>query len=172
MKHIAGRAKECQKLRQIYEEKNAAFVAIYGRRRIGKTHLISHFYKDLGVYFQLTGIFKAKLSQQLMNFSIEFNEVFSPETPIAAPSSWQEAFDILRKIIIQKRHATEQKMILFFDELPWLAGPKTGFMQALEHCWNRYLADIPNLILVVCGSAASWMIKHIIRQKGGLHGRV
>jgi len=64
---------------------------------------------------------------------------------------------------IEKISGTE-RIILFFDELPWLATPRSSFLQALEHFWNRYMSDDPRIILIMCGSAASWMIKKIIRS--------
>ncbi len=172
MGNIVARSKECQQLDAIYQQKQAAFVAVYGRRRIGKTYLIKHFFEDKGIYFHLTGVFKASLITQLNNFANEFADVFCSGEIQEPPKSWFIAFNQLRQKISECLAQQKQKVILFFDELPWLASPRSGFLQALEHCWNRYFADLPNLVLVVCGSAASWMIKHIIHNKGGLHGRI
>ena len=86
------------------------------------------------------------------------------------PSNWFEAFNQLR--IALEKISTDERIILFFDELPWLASRRSGFLQALDHFWNRYISDDKRVILIVCGSAASWMIKKIIRNKGGLHGRL
>src|SRR6185436_15873691 len=65
-----------------------------------------------------------------------------------------------------------ERIIFFFDELPWLATPRSGFLQDLDHFWNRHLSEDNRIILVVCGSAASWMIRKIVRNKGGLYGRL
>ncbi len=86
------------------------------------------------------------------------------------PTDWFAAFQMLRKEI--EKVPKNTKVILFFDELPWLSSARSMFLQALEHFWNRYLSGMPNVILIVCGSAASWMIDNIINSKGGLHGRV
>ena len=107
---------------------------------------------------------------QLQNFATEFSDVFLKGKPIQRPKDWFTAFQLLRKQI--EKFPKDIKVILFFDELPWLSSPRSAFLQALEHLWNRYLSEISNVILIVCGSAASWMIDNIINNKGGLHGRV
>lgn len=108
---------------------------------------------------------------QLQNFSVEFADCFlKGKQSKNRPSDWFSAFQLLRKEI--EKVPTNCKVILFFDELPWIASPRSYFLQALEHLWNRYLCDMKNVILIVCGSAASWIIDHVINDKGGLHGRV
>ena len=140
------------------------------KNAILKSITIKNYFKPKGLFFHLTGIRNAPLKRQLSNFSIEFSEHFSKGKSTTPPKDWFEAFHMLRKNI--EHLPTHQKIILFFDELPWLASPRSEFMQALEHLWNRYLFDRPNLIFIVCGSAASWMIDNVINNKGGLHGRV
>lgn len=171
MSSIIARKQEIKQLNSICANNKAAFIAVYGRRRIGKTYLIKQFFQDKGLYFHLTGIYNAGLKVQLNNFTIEFNEVFSASNPIEEPENWFTAFNLLRGKI-QLIKTKNEKIILFFDELPWLATAKSGFLQALEHCWNRYLCDINNVVLIVCGSAVTWMIDNIIHNKGGLHGRI
>ena len=116
----------------------------------------------------MTGIKDGSLKQQLHSFNIEFSRVFTSEIPKL--SNWFEAFNQLR--IMLERISSKERIVLFFDELPWLATPRSGFLQALDHFWNRYMSDDNRVILIVCGSAASWMIKKIIQNKGGLHGRL
>jgi predicted AAA+ superfamily ATPase len=167
MDRIFAREKEINILKKIYSSAQPEFLAVYGRRRIGKTFLIRHFFKNKGLYFELTGLKNGRLKQQLYNFKIEFSRIFGYEPKIA---DWFEAFNELR-IGIEK-HASQNRIILFFDELPWLASQRSGFLEALDHFWNRYMTDDPRVILIVCGSAASWMIKKVISNKGGLHGRL
>lgn len=167
MDNIFARQRELKVLDKIHRSNQPEFLAIYGRRRIGKTFLIRQFFKKKGLYFELSGIKKGSLRQQLNSFSIEFSRVFGESS---APLNWFKAFDQLRTAI--ERIPGTERIILFFDELPWLATPRSNFLQALEHFWNRYMSDDNRIILVVCGSAASWMIKKIIRNKGGLHGRL
>lgn len=170
MSKIIGRKKEQETLQKILDAKEPAFLAVYGRRRIGKTFLIKNFFKDKGVFFHLTGIQEAAVGIQLQSFADEFSDVFLKGVEIERPKSWFFAFRRLKKEIDSVPDST--KIILFFDELPWLSSPRSNFLQALEHLWNRYLSEKPNLILIVCGSSASWMIDNVLHHKGGLHGRV
>lgn len=164
---IIGRTKEKKKLERLYHSNKAQFLAIYGRRRIGKTHLIRSFFRDKGVYFEVTGSHGAGKKEQLRHFLRTLQEVFPGDYTFL---EWDDAFDALR-IAIQKSDPTK-KHILFIDELPWFASPKSGFLRALDLCWNRYLSTMPNVLLVICGSAAHWMIKKVIQDKGGLHNRL
>ncbi len=170
MSEILGRKREKEELQKILDSETPSFLAIYGRRRIGKTYLIKNFFKNQGLFFHLTGIQDATLEMQLRNFTNEFSDHFEKGKRTKRPSDWFEAFQMLRKEI--EKLPKEVKKILFLDELPWLVTPRSNFMQALEHLWNRYLSETPHVILVVCGSAASWMIDHIVNNQGGLYGRV
>ncbi|MBU4485241.1 ATP-binding protein [bacterium] len=170
MSKIIGRYQELKILEETYNSDEPQFLAIYGRRRVGKTYLISEFFKDKGVYFELTGTKDAKLHEQLFNFSVELSRVFYRGEKRPSPDNWTEALNQLRCEI--EKIKSNEKIILFFDELPWLASRKSGFLQALEHFWNRYMSRNKNVIVIICGSAASWMIDNIIHNKGGLHGRV
>lgn len=170
MEKIIGRQREKCLLEKLYKSEKAEFLAIYGRRRIGKTFLISQFFKDLGIYFEITGNKGASTKEQLINFHREFIALFKSEAEYKSPKNWSEAFYYLTQVL--KSINPSQKIILFFDELPWLASPKSGFLQALDYFWNRHASRLPNVILIICGSAASWMIKKVINDRGGLHGRL
>lgn len=164
---IIGRQKELEILDRLWNSKKAEFLAVYGRRRIGKTFLIYQFFKDKGVYFEITGSHNATKKEQLKNFAREFRDLFGDNSEF---QDWGDAFDALHQKI---QHLNpDQKFIFFIDELPWLASPKSGFLSALDHFWNRYLSRMPNVLLIVCGSAAHWMIKKVIHNKGGLHNRL
>lgn len=167
---IIGRRKEQTIFAKAFESQESSFIAVYGRRRIGKTYLVKNYFEQKGLFFQLAGIQEATLEIQLQNFAIEFSDHFNKGKVVPRPKDWFSAFQSLRKEIEKIPKTT--KVILFFDELPWLSTPRSRFLQALEHLWNRYLSSMPNVILIVCGSAASWMIDNIIHHKGGLHGRV
>ncbi len=170
MDFFFGREKEKKLLKELYESGRAEFLAIYGRRRVGKTYLINEFFKDKGVYFEITGSKKAPKSEQIGNFYREFTAFFPGEDAGIQPNDWGEALNLL-KTAITKIPETE-KVILFFDELPWLASPRSGFLSALEYFWNRHISRMKNVKLIVCGSAASWMIHNVINDKGGLYGRL
>ncbi|HEX2582755.1 MAG TPA: ATP-binding protein [Chlamydiales bacterium] len=164
---IIGREKELGILKKFLKSQKAEFLAIYGRRRIGKTFLIHEFYKDKGIYFEITGSNKASKKEQLKNFSRELQVLFPGTKKI---SDWSDAFDVLLKKI--QRVDPGQKFIFFIDELPWLASPKSGFLSALDYFWNRHFSRLSNVLLIVCGSAAHWIIRKIINDKGGLHNRL
>ncbi len=166
---IIGREKEKKILHDILASSEPEFIALYGRRRVGKTFLINQFFRNKGLYFEITGIKEADKQLQLKNFATEFEHCFGKQPQKSKPNNWVDAFSILYQEI---KKSEEQHIILFFDELPWLASPRSGFLTALDHIWNRYLSRDPRVILIVCGSAASWMIKKIIHNRTGLYGRL
>ena len=166
---IAGRKEESKVLERLFNKKEAQLVAVYGRRRIGKTHLIREFFRNRGLYLQFTGVQDAPSQEQLANFHDEHRSAFSDWADKSAPKNWREAFRRLIESI--KPLAEKQRVILFFDETPWMSH-RSGFLKALEYSWNQHLELIPGLVVVLCGSSSSWMIKHVIQNKGGLHGRL
>lgn len=170
MQDIIGRERERRILERLYSSEKAEFLAIYGRRRVGKTFLISRFFRNKSIYFEVTGIKGASLGNQLQNFAQELADTFFGGQSQEAPASWQEAFTVLRKQV--EKIDSSQKITIFLDELPWLASARSGFLQALDHLWNRYLSRLPNVILIVCGSAASWILKKIVHDQGGFYGRL
>lgn len=167
---IVGREKEVSLLANVLDSEKPEFLAIYGRRRVGKTYLVREFFRDKGLYFELTGIKDASKSSQLKNFSVVYSDIFLRGNRIVTPSDWDDALNTLRKEI--EKSSDLQKVIVFFDELPWLASRKSGFLEALDLFWNRYMSSRKNFVLVICGSAAEWMIKKIVSNKGGLHNRL
>lgn len=170
MAPIIGRELEQKELEIAYNSLEAEFIAIYGRRRIGKTYLIKNFFQPKEcIYFQSTGIYKGSLKQQLTRFSKELGDAFYGGASINVPEDWMSAFEALSKAI--DNMDKNKKVILFLDELPWMCTPKSSLLQALEYFWNRHWAHNPKIKLIVCGSAASWIIKKIIKNRGGLHNR-
>jgi uncharacterized protein len=167
---IIGRENELTQLQAVLESEDPQFLAIYGRRRIGKTFLISEFFKEKGVYFEITGMKNGTMKEQLFQFAFEFSRQFCPEKRILPPNSWVKALNLLYEAI--EKVDPEKKVILFFDEVPWLASKRSKFLNALEHFWNRYLSRSKNVILIICGSSASWIIRNIVNNRGGLHGRI
>lgn len=143
-------------------------MAVYGRRRVGKTFLIRQVYRKRLV-FQMTGIAKVNTSQQLANFFSAIREVDKSVERDNIPKNWFEAFGILKNYL---QKSNEPKKVVFFDELPWIDTPRSNFFSALEHFWNSWASARPDIVLVVCGSAASWMINKVINNRGGLYNRV
>lgn len=170
MDTIIAREKELAELEDIFHSNYPEFLAIYGRRRVGKTFLISEFFCNKGLYFELTGIKDASIATQLKNFATAFSDLFFRGKPITPPENWFDAFTQLRYQI--EKYEGDRRIILFFDELPWLASQQSKFLQALEHFWNRYMSRDKRVILIICGSATAWMIRNILDARGGLHGRV
>lgn len=168
---IIGREREKQLLTDILTSKEAEFVAVWGRRRIGKTFLIEGFFKEQRcIFFHTTGIQKGALSIQLREFIKEIGNIFYNGAKIAIPTTWMEAFESLHHAINQA--PARISIVLFLDEFPWMSTPKSGLLQALEFYWNRYWKNNNRLKLIVCGSSASWIIKKIVYNKGGLHNRL
>lgn len=164
---LVGRQHEKALLDRLLASGEAEFLALYGRRRVGKTFLIrEHFKKQLA--FELTGLKDGSMQEQLANFHQELARRGSKATEL--PGTWRQAFQQLTDHLKSRRGSG--KLVVFLDELPWLAGPRSGFLPALDHFWNTFLSRDPRFILVICGSAASWMIAKVIDHKGGLHNRV
>ena len=167
---VFNRSQEIKLLDEIYNSSAAEFFALYGRRRVGKTYLISQYFHNKGYYFELTGRKSASKKAQLKNFATVYADSFERGAKIDTPKDWDDAFNLLRTKIEQLDPS--QKITVFLDELPWLASRKSGFLDALDLFWNRYMSRTCNVILIVCGSAAAWMIKKIISNKAGLHNRL
>lgn len=169
MEKLVGRLAEKKILEDAMVSTSAELIAIYGRRRVGKTFLIRSVY-DKKLVFEFTGVHNAKMPEQLENFSRALTKATGSPADLAAPANWSAAFDILEKFltpIIQKK-----KAVIFFDEFPWINSQKSNFLKSFDHFWNTWASKYPNLTVVICGSAASWMIQNIVKSKGGLHNRV
>ncbi len=170
MRKLVGRENEIKIFDRILSSRKAEFITVYGRRRIGKTYLVSEYFSNKGLYFECTGIKDGKMRDQLMNFSEAFQQTFYPKLTLAAPKNWRQAFELLTNQI--KDIPKDTKIILFFDELPWLATRRSKLLQELDYFWNKYWSRMDNVKLIVCGSAASWILDNLINAKGGLHNRI
>jgi uncharacterized protein len=167
MKNIIGRKAEIEKFDAVLKSKKSEFVAVYGRRRVGKTFLIREFF-DNQFTFSMSGIFNVSLAQQLYNFCAELSK-YSKNPVDKIPENWFEAFQQLAQFTAKQK---SKKKVLFIDELPWFDTSKSNFVKALEHFWNSWASARKDVILVVCGSSASWMIKKLVKNTGGLHNRI
>lgn len=165
---LVGRKKEQDVLKKALQTSEAEMIAIIGRRRVGKTFLIRTVYKKY-LSFDITGIQNAPRKEQLQNFSYQLTDYMGSIVPIKTPKNWLEAFRLL--ILFLKQKKTKKKKVVFLDELPWLATHKSGFLRALGYFWNSWAVQ-QNIVVVICGSAASWMIQKVINHKGGLHNRI
>ena len=160
---LIGRKYEQEVLRNALHKDQSQFIAVYG---VGKTYLIRETF-DYKFTFQHTGLADGKTSDQLANFQESLKEYGYSDAPL--PVSWLEGFNLLKTLVKRSR---AKKKVLFIDELPWLDTSKSGFLTALEHFWNGWATTRKDIILIVCGSATSWIINKIINNHGGLHNRV
>ena len=165
---LIGRAYEKAELKRYYESGKPEFIAITGRRRIGKTYLIREFFSD-EMFFYFSGMIGKNVTNKYQ-LSV-FDDAIAKHggEPYHSSKCWIDAFDKLQKLIGAQ---SQKRRVLFFDELPWLDTPKSDFLPALDYFWNTFLSTRPDLMLIVCGSAASWMIKNLFENKGGLHNRI
>jgi uncharacterized protein len=165
---IIGRNSEKTLMESLLNSSKSEFLAVYGRRRIGKTYLIKNVYAK-NIAFEFTGTQNATLNNQLFKFSEKINAYFPEQTTTQEqPKSWSEGFSLLKKCLLK---SSSEKRVIFFDELPWIAGKRSNFLEELAYWWNDWASD-QNFVVVVCGSAASWMLTKVINHKGGLHNRV
>jgi len=166
---IVGRKDEQTLLEKVYKSKKAELVAVFGRRRVGKTFLIREFFAAKNcVFLQATGVQKDSMKKQLKKFAGSISEVFFNNVPLESPRTWWDAFNLLQKQI----HNVNKKVIIFLDELPWMVTRKSSLLQEIDYFWNHHWSKTNNVILIVCGSSASWLIRKIIYNKGGLHNRI
>ncbi len=164
---IIGRQREIALLQEIMESPKAEFVAVYGRRRIGKTYLIDKFFGDT-YDFYMTGIYEGTRKEQLTNFAHQLEVYSSVEQKV--PKDWMEALFMLRKYLETLKH--KERIVLFIDEMPWLDTHYSRFLKAFELFWNEWASKLDNIKLIVCGSATTWMTNTLLGNKGGLHNRV
>jgi len=174
MNRIIGRDKETQELNRLYNSGKAEFVAVYGRRRVGKTYLIDTFFEDR-LTFRHAGLSpvdtkqgKNLLAEQLQNFQISLQRHGAKQTK--KPKSWLEAFFLLEQWL--ETQDKSQRWVVFLDEMPWMDTPRSGFITALEAFWNGWGCRQSNLLLIVCGSASSWIQNNLINNHGGLYDRI
>lgn len=162
--------KEQKELAAVFNSKKAEFVVVYGRRRIGKTFLIENFFnRKKCLYFYATGIQNGLLKEQLTEFSKAIGKTFYNGANIETPESWMNAFAELNNAVVNAHQS--EKIIIFIDELPWMATKRSRILQAIDYYWNHYFSKDSRIKFIICGSSASWIIKNIIYNKGGLHNR-
>ncbi|MEO0733618.1 MAG: ATP-binding protein, partial [Bacteroidota bacterium] len=170
MAELVGRKPQIKRLLEALTSPQPEMVALIGRRRVGKTFLVRETYQE-HIVFELTGLQNGGLSKQLQNFALTFARFFPNEQLEERDrQNWLAAFDRLARAV-EPLTKNEQKPVVFLDELPWLGTRKSDFLQALGYFWNSYASRWP-IVVVICGSAASWMIEKVVNDKGGLHNRI
>jgi hypothetical protein len=166
---MIGRKKELAILANAYAGQKPELIAVFGRRRVGKTYLIRSFFEGK-IDFELTGLKDGTKEQQLRNFTYSLKDAQQSADLPAQPTDWLEAFHQL-KTYLESLADFEKRKVVFIDELPWMAAGKSDFLTGFSYFWNSYAAKA-NIVVVICGSATAWMIQKIINDKGGLHNRV
>ena len=163
---LIGRIKETRILEEAYQAEESKFVAVYGRRRVGKTYLIRESLSTRFT-FQHTGYYGGKLADELFEFCASLREYGLQE--FNKPRNWLEAFELLKELI---RNSAEKRKVIFLDELSWMDTHGSDFLMALEGFWNGWASARTDILLIVCGSVTSWMLSKIIHNKGGLYNRL
>ena len=161
---MIGREKEKATLLRLQKSHQSEFVVIYGRRRIGKTFLVRETFKQKFT-FSHTGLANSVKNKQLEIF---YNSLCKYGYHGKKPKDWLEAFMFLEVVITSSRN---KKKVVFIDEIPWIDTPKSDFLPALEHFWNDFAAARKDVMLIICGSATSWIINKVFHNRGGLHNR-
>ena len=168
---IVGRKKEIKKLQELYDSDSAELVALYGRRRVGKTYLIDNVFENK-IFFRHAGlspIERNTMKDQLLHFHRSLK--LSGWEKDDVPTSWLEAFYMLEDLI-DKQSDKNARVVLFFDEIQWMDTPRAKFMMGFEAFWNGFACHRSNIMVIVCGSSSSWILDKLINNHGGLYDRV
>lgn len=163
---MIGRRKEIAELQRAFESEQSEFVALYGRRRVGKTYLVNEFF-GYAFSFHSAGVEDVTKREQLASFREALKRQGLKDCPRL--TTWIQAFAELENLL---ESLPEGKKVVFLDELPWFETPCSGFLKAFEGFWNGWATSRRDILLVVCGSATTWMINKLLRARGGLHNRV
>lgn len=169
---IIGRERERDLIETCLHSGRPEFVAVYGRRRVGKTYLVREYFNSRFAFYA-TGIARASMSDQLRAFGDSL--VRHGHGDRSVPADWFDAFARLRDLLESGsayREPSSGRLVVFIDELPWLDTPRANFKPALEYFWNAWGSAHPELALIVCGSATSWVISNLLADTGGFHNRV
>lgn len=171
---IVGRHAELARLEDVAGRSEAQLIAVYGRRRVGKTFLVETFFRArASVYLQVTGRSGGSRVEQVAGFQREVEGALYGGQRLPQAATFAEVFELLAAGIAQLRaRRPSAHVAVFLDELPWLAAPRGGLLEALDHAWNTRLRSFTGLTMIVCGSAAAWMIEHVVDARGGLHNRL
>ncbi|HTF30630.1 MAG TPA: ATP-binding protein, partial [Flavitalea sp.] len=169
MEKLVGRVEERQILENALKSNSPELIAVTGRRRVGKTFLIRSVYEKR-IAFEFSAVHNTTMQEQLGGFIKAYQQAKKSNAAYEVPGSWFAAFALLEDFltpIIKRR-----KAVVFFDEFPWMHTPRSNFLKAFEQFWNTYASRHPDLKVVICGSAASWMIQNVVNNRGGLHNRL
>lgn len=162
---MVGRTRELKILRECIAADRSRLVVVYGRRRVGKTFLVREAF-DYRFTFTHTGLEDGDYAEQLSSFWRSLKSQWHEDCE--RPSDWMEAFELLKKALSASGDA---RKTVFVDELPWMDTRNSGFVKAVSAFWNGWASARKDIVMVVCGSAASWMSEKILQNRGGLFNR-
>lgn len=165
MDKLIGRSVEVQKLTEYHNSNRSEFIAVYGRRRVGKTFLVTAVFNNKYA-FEVTGIIGGTRKEEMDSF---YSALMSYGYKGTRPENWMQMFEALKALLATN---TSKRKVLFIDELPCFDTPKSGFVKALDYFWNSWASKRDDILMIVCGSATSWIVKNIIDNHGGLHNRI
>lgn len=165
---FVGREEEKAMLQSLLQQPQADLVAIIGRRRVGKTYLVKNAFKNQ-LSFHITGVKDADKATMIREFVLKIEALAKPQFPAAIPDNWMDAFRLLKNYLLGLNGT--QKKVVFLDEFPWMDNHKSGFLSAFEFFWNDWSVD-QRLVVVICGSSTSWMLKNVLNNTAGLHNRI
>ncbi len=171
MATLIARHRERRLLDEALRSSEPELVAVYGRRRVGKTFLIREVCAE-AMCFELVGIHDGDRATQLGQFAAALGRASRVPARLAPPDDWHQAFGQLTAFLTPLLRRRRRKQVVFLDEVPWLASRRSGFLAAFGHFWNSWATRQPNLMVVLCGSAASWMLAKLVGDRGGLHNRL
>ena len=147
MEKIIGREDEFEKLTDYMESGKSEFIALYGRRRVGKTFLIRSFFKDR-FDFYATGVIDGSKETEMEAFH---NALVRYGHKGSKATSWIEAFTQLAELLERKNKNRKRRLVVFVDELPCFDTNRSGFLQALDLFWNSRASWMDNIFLSYAG---------------------
>lgn len=169
METVIGRKEERQIIQGAIQSNDPELLAVYGRRRVGKTYLIRQVCAKW-LFFEFSGASNGTMEEQLERFTLGLQKTMQSPIPLAIPANWSKALGLLMNYADTQPKG--KKLVIFFDEFPWICTQKSGFLSAFEFFWNSWASRHGHIKVIICGSAAAWMIQHIVNNKGGLHNRI
>ena len=159
-----GREAELKFLQDKYTEERGQLIVLYGRRRVGKTETLREFCKDKPhVFFSCT---QTTDLVQLRNFSSRmFKENIPAKNYISEFADWEKAF----RAVLDLPYGN-QKKLLVIDEFPYMCRGNKSIPSILQNLWDAELRD-SNVMIILCGSAMSFIEKELLSEKNPLYGR-
>ena len=158
-----GRTQELQFLNEHYLSSKAEFIVLYGRRRVGKTELLTEFCKDKpNLFFACT---ETTDKQQFLKFSECVLSYGNSRSLIKAFADWEDIFSRLPDL------AGNSRLVVVIDEFPYMCKGNTSIPSILQSLWDHKLKH-SNLMIVISGSSMSFMEDEILSSKNPLYGRM